>query len=670
MHLQKAGNKHSNGDTHPDTMKKIASFFLALLILCPASFAVGASEIFISLSPDIVALTCEYIIEAKLDEALTENAKINVSFPEAVKLPSQISDGLVTISEIPVSGVLVEGSLISFTLPEPQPDRKNLLIKFPLSIGIINPFNSGSYQITVSVDDLSLTGAFNVKPILPQAPLVVIKPDKVGNKVGITIQIPHPKELVINAGDLVKVDFPQEFMLPEVLEPDFVNISGNKIAAGSIQNQSISLVFSENASDEKPLTIAFEPNFGIKSPLWPGEFTLVLAIEGKLEPIHTGTFQILPLSPTLSISLNPPLADDKWYDESPEIEISSKAQREIFYFWDNGKRLPYKEKFKAEDGMHVLGFVGKVKNGGWEAVSYRTIRVDMNPPAFEKIHKFYNTEKLELVYSVDDKSPCKSGVGDVESENLEGNRFLVHLLLKPGPNEFVFWAKDTLDRLVEIRETLILDKTPPPLVISKPVALATICGKEIVVTGKTEPGCIVTVNGITIQVSQTGEFKVATVLQKEGSAEILVTSTDLAGNTQMKTIPIVYITSAIITCQIGSKSVDLAGFPSELEAEPFENEGVAFIPLQTIADILGYDLDAKATTLADRHGKKNITFSTTSKKIIIREGEGKNLELELSAPPQISNNIIFVPMDFFDKAFGNKVTKEENTIKIYFCPRG
>lgn len=651
-------------------MKKIASIFLALLVLCPASLALGASEIFISISPDIAALTSEYIIEAKFDEAVSENAKINVTFPEAVKLPGQISDGLVTVSDIPVSGAQIDGTAISFVLPEPQPDRKNLLFKFPVSAGIVNPFNSGSYQINVIVDNLSLTGAFNVKPILPEAPLVVIRPDKVGNKVGITVQIPHPKELVINAGDLLKVDFPQEFMLPEILEPDFVSLSSAEIAAGSIEKQSISLVFSEDVDEDKHVTIIFEPNFGIKSPLWPGEFTLIVAIEGKLEPVHTATFQVLPLSPTLTVSLNPPLPEDKWYSEPPEIEISSKAQREIFYFWDNGKRLPYKEKFLAEDGMHVIGYVGKVKNGGWEAVSFRTIRVDMNPPEFAKIHKFYNTEKLELVYSVDDKSPCKSGVGDIESENLEGNRFLIRLELKPGPNEFVFWAKDTLDRLVEIRETLILDKTPPPLVISKPVALATVCGKEIVVTGKTEPGCIVTVNGVTIQVSETGEFKAATVPQQKGATEILVTSTDPAGNTQMKTIPIVYITSAIIACQIGSKSADFAGIVSELEAEPYEKDGVAFIPLLTIADILGYDLDAKAMALSDRHTKKVVTFSTALPKITIREGEGKSYESELSVTPEIANEIIFVPMDFFDKAFGNKVTREENTIKIHFCPRG
>lgn len=651
-------------------MKKIASILLALLILCPVQLVAGASEIFVTISPDTAALTSEYIIEARFDDAVAENAKISVSFPEAVKLPSQISDGLVTVSEIPVSGAVVEGLLVSFNLPEPQPDRKNLLIKFPVSAGIVNPFNSGSYQLTVTVDDLSFTGAFNVKPILPQAPLVVIKPDKVGNKVGITIQIPHPKELVANAGDLLKVGFPQEFMLPEILEPDFVSLSGSKIAAGSIDKQSISLVFSEDVPEDKPITIIFEPNFGIKSPLWPGEFTLAIAIEGKLEPVNTATFQVLPLSPTLSVSLNPPLPEDKWYAAPPDIEISSKTQREIFYFWDNGKRLPYKEKFKAEDGMHVLGFVGKVKNGGWEAVSFRTIRVDMNPPVFAKIHKFYNTEKLELVYSVEDKSPCKSGVGDIESESLDGNRFLVRLPLKPGPNEFVFWAKDALDRLVEFRETLVLDKTPPHLAISKPVALATVCGKEIIVTGKTEPGCIVTVNGTTIQVSSTGEFKAATAPAQEGATEILVTSTDPAGNTQMKTIPIVYITSAVITCQIGSKTVDLAGFQSELEAKPYEKDGVAFIPLPTLADILGFDLDAKTMTLSDRHGKKVVTYAANSKKITIREGEGKSYEAELSATPELADGITFVPMDFFDKAFGNKVTREENTIKIYFCPRG
>lgn len=651
-------------------MKKIASILLSVAFLSPAAPVAGASEIFVSISPDIAALTCEYVIEAKFDEPVAEKAGIVVSFPEAVKLPSQISDGLATVSGIPISGAVVEGYNISFTLPEPQSDRKNLFFRFPVSVGIVNPFNSGSYQLSLNVDGASFTGAFNVKPIIPEAPLVVVKPDKVGNKVGVTVQIPHPKELVVKSGDLIKIEFPQEFILPSVLEPDFVSLSSGKIAAGSIDGQSVSLVFINDVSEAKPITVVFEPNFGIRSPLWPGEFTLTLSIEGKLEPIKSATFQILPLSPTLSVSLNPPLPEDKWYALPPEIEISSKTQREIFYSWDNGKRIFYKEKFTAEDGLHVLGFVGKVKNGGWEAVSYRTIRVDMLPPVFAKIHKFYNTEKLELVYIVEDKSPCKSGVDEKESESLGDNRYLINLELKPGPNEFVFWAKDALDRLVEYRETLILDKTPPPLVISKPVALATVCGKEIIVSGKTEPGCVVTINGVTIQVSQTGEFKATTAPSEEGATEILVTSTDQAGNTQMKTIPIVYITTAIIMCQVGSKSVDLAGFPSELEAEVFENEDIAFVPLPMIADILGYDLDTKQLLLKDRHSKKVISFSTAASKITIREGEGKPFDSELSATPQQKDNLIFVPMDFFDKAFGNKVTREEKTIKIHFCPRG
>ncbi|HOR46344.1 MAG TPA: stalk domain-containing protein [Caldisericia bacterium] len=93
------------------------------------------------------------------------------------------------------------------------------------------------------------------------------------------------------------------------------------------------------------------------------------------------------------------------------------------------------------------------------------------------------------------------------------------------------------------------------------------------------------------------------------------------------------------------------------------------VPFGKLADILGFRVLIKDNDVivADKFSSKTVVLFIGSDKIKIR-GEG-NFEAQLSGKPIIKENILFVPLDFFDKGLGLQTIREENKITVLFCPR-
>lgn len=77
-----------------------------------------------------------------------------------------------------------------------------------------------------------------------------------------------------------------------------------------------------------------------------------------------------------------------------------------------------------------------------------------------------------------------------------------------------------------------LDRTPPSLTLTEPMPGSTFVGpseQDIVIRGSSEPGVTLTLNGMFVILSQTGEFSTRLRLT-EGENTIVVTARDRAGN--------------------------------------------------------------------------------------------------------------------------------------------
>ncbi len=664
-------------------MKKALITLLSLFILLtvPVFSLAGAGNFSVSINPSHATLRARIEMNFSFETPIPEESEIFITFPEEMNIPSKISQGLVTINDIPSAEITVDtdSSTVSFALPEGVEDRDYLNIVFPPSCGIANPVSGGNYSIQVDIDESTMSASFTVDSLLEESPIVSISPDLVGKPVSVTIQIPACENLEITKGDTLRITFPVEFTLPEFPEIEYLNINGTAIPVVSIDSNILSVVLGENLDTEKPVTISIEPEFGIIAPNWPDTFKITVEILGKLEETETEIFQILPLKPTTNLSFSPAKTENGWFPEPPTITLTGINNRELYHFLNNQTKTLYTEPFKIEEeGISVLSFMGRIKNGGWEAVKKVTIKLDTQPPIIPELGNsaFTNQEVYELEYFVSDGSPCVSGVVEAsETKTLGNNQFQVTLTLKPGKNEFVFFATDSCNREVEVTHTITLDITPPALEIFIPDRADVICGKLIKVEGITEPGATIKVGGHTATVDESGRFwAVFPQPEEEGPINIDVVATDPAGNETKITIPIIYISGTSIQMKLGTTTAKFAGIYRELSVAPYKDFETTFVPLEEIAEVLNFTLSRDEESeskwvLTDEREDRKIFFGTGETKLFIHR-QGSVFEIDLTDAPELKDEFLCVSLEFISKVFSLSPSEyADGSITIRFCPR-
>lgn len=651
-------------------MKKSLMLVLAITLALPFATALAQPSIKVTLEPATASLATNMTLEVTLDEDVAKAQSITVTLPDQMRAPQAIADGVVTVNTLPVKGITVEEHVIKFELPEPQEQRKNLAIVFPVHVGIKNPLRAGSYNISVALGEIIVWNSVQIEKILPHAPKVSVKPDKVGKTIGVTIQIPHPEGLVVTKDDPINVTFPTEFVFPKEIDPQEVLICGSNPPALLTDSNMMTMTFAKDVPTGEPMTIVISSGFGMTSPLWPGNFSLVIGIPGKMEDTRSETFQIFALSPTLSLAIDPPMPESGWFPAVPTVQISSSTKREIYFSWDSQSRIKYEEPIKPEPGIHVLSYVGRVENGGWETELFETFRVDLDEPVFGAIPGSFNNESIKIIYNIEDTSQCASGIGDAQSKQTGFNIFENELTLKPGANNFVFWAEDIVGRRIESNYQIILDKTAPALTVTSPAQTSVVCGKEITVIGKTESGCKVEINGSPVTPNSKGDFTGVVKPNEEGPQDIIVKSIDPAGNQTTQTISILYIKSTRIVMKLDTRQVTVAGKSKEIELAPYDKFGTIYFPLPFIAGWLGYKIsstDGKSWLLEDSSGTK-ITFAQSDNNVTVKTKQGTYTKT-LDNSPEKTGGIICVPVEFVDKGLGLETMVETNIVTILFCPK-
>lgn len=673
-------------------MKKGAYVSLAIsliLTLAPVMPVADAVESSVTINPAVASLQTGIEINIQLDEDAGEEDGVEVTFPVQMRLPPEISDGLVTVNDVPTEEVTVDTELnsISFALPAGIESRSNVRIVIPLGCRIANPIVGGVYSLTVVVGEAKQRLNFIVDSLLESAPTIFVSPDLVGKVVSITIQLPACENLIIEVGDVIRVTFPVEFIMPEIPEIEYITVSGLSVPVVDLEGGTISIVTMEKVDTESPVVISIKSGFGIISPPWPDTFSLTVEVVGKLEETQTEMFQIRPLAPTVEIAFTPEEPENGWFADPLTIELSSTADRVIFYSVGGSSTVEYESPFTFEvEGVSVLGYVGKASGGGWESVQKKTIRIDTQPPILGDLGDgaFTNQPEYDLKFTVSDTSPCTcevinrglSGVSvsTVTADELGGNRFNATLQLEPGRNEFVFSVVDSCGRTVEQTRSITLDTTPPPLMIDTPQRGDVICGKMVRVEGKTEPDATIKVSGNDAGVDDNGQFVAVSSPSEEGPVSIEIIATDRAGNVNVVTVPIIYISGTSIVMKIGSRKATFASTERELTIAPFKHFEITYIPLEQIANVLDYELlpdgDSEGKwMLDDQKENRNVFFTEGEDEVFIHKG-GTVYDIDLTNPPRVKDGFLCVPLEFVGKVFGlSPAEYADGRIIIRFCPR-
>jgi hypothetical protein len=116
-----------------------------------------------------------------------------------------------------------------------------------------------------------------------------------------------------------------------------------------------------------------------------------------------------------------------------------------------------------------------------------------------------------------------------------GGAFSTPVTLRDGPNAIALSLISGKDVLAHTSYTVVLDRQPPALAVTKPLANESIEGPNVSIVGKAEAGTTVTVDGRTVAIALDGSFT-DTFTATPGAITIAVISRDRAGNeTTVKT---------------------------------------------------------------------------------------------------------------------------------------
>ncbi len=108
-------------------------------------------------------------------------------------------------------------------------------------------------------------------------------------------------------------------------------------------------------------------------------------------------------------------------------------------------------------------------------------------------------------------------------------RFALPLSLVEGTNQIDISLVTATETIATTTQAVVLDRTAPPLALTKPKDKDTVDGPNVTVEGKAEPGATVLVNDRSVIVGQDGSFS-DTVTVPVGALPLTVIARDRAGN--------------------------------------------------------------------------------------------------------------------------------------------
>ena len=128
----------------------------------------------------------------------------------------------------------------------------------------------------------------------------------------------------------------------------------------------------------------------------------------------------------------------------------------------------------------------------------------------------------------------------ISGELLEGIGMYYALTINEDGSGLVVWAQsDSATASIWSADYVAPDVIPPAIVIDSPEDGSTVDSNVVTVIGVTEPGVLLTINGIVIAVEDNGSFE-CNILLEEGENVITATATDEAGNPSSTSVTITY----------------------------------------------------------------------------------------------------------------------------------
>ncbi|MDD4615123.1 MAG: stalk domain-containing protein, partial [Caldisericia bacterium] len=248
-------------------------------------------------------------------------------------------------------------------------------------------------------------------------------------------------------------------------------------------------------------------------------------------------------------------------------------------------------------------------------------------------------------------------------EITKNGSFEYSLTLTEGVNNIDVIAANSKGLQTQETLTITLDVTPPVLTIETEIPEET-TKREIIVVGKTELNCVVTIGDQDIVLEEDGSFTYTATLT-HGWNGIYITAIDAASNATTIEYNVIVINKIVL--QIGNQTASVNDEKVVLEAAPYIKNGRTMVPIRFIAESLGAEVGWDNVTKSITIQKGDITISLKIGSIeafIEEEGAIGREKITLEAPPEIVSGRTFVPLRFVSEAFGATLDWNGDTREI------
>ncbi|MEM4729708.1 MAG: right-handed parallel beta-helix repeat-containing protein [Thermoplasmata archaeon] len=188
-----------------------------------------------------------------------------------------------------------------------------------------------------------------------------------------------------------------------------------------------------------------------------------------------------------------------------------------------------------QEGVNELLFDG-VDRAGNTIKLVRIITLDTTRPLVRILEPYEG--QLIPSHRVTVRGTCEAGMRlalNGAAVDTSGGTFTSELELPDGPNVIRVEGSDAAGNTVALELRVLVDTLAPPLELIEPVEGFRTSELSVTVSGITEPGARVTVNGVPVLVDAEGKFSTVQTMRRGGNT-VTVTAMDGAGNQVNRTV--------------------------------------------------------------------------------------------------------------------------------------
>jgi hypothetical protein len=598
--------------------------------------------------------------------------KVTLTFPSGTTVPAAIAATAVRVNDAASGGVTVSGLSLVITTPVSVSGGSTLRIAVNPEAGVRSPSAVGSYQLSVSTsqDTAPVAVSFSLSASQISTPVVQVSTGAAGQVASYAVTFATgPGGSLVAGIDRINVEFPAGTTIPVSFAASSATLgaspSTNVSAAGMVVSVTVPVSIDAGAQ----VTLTFAELACIRHPVTGGTYVLRISTSRETAAVTSTSYAVSSV-PVVSVSIAPATPDGLhgYYRTKPTIALTAQSaidtQPVISYHFDTNADSVYGgQPLTALEGTHTLTYYAMDRLGSRSETGTLTIAVDSTPPVIAMLAPQDGA-------TVNGPTVAVRGTVDVGSTaTINGQPVVVdatgafnqNITIQGTAATIVIDAIDVAGNTAVRTLRVTVDKTPPALTLSQPINFQKIQRLPIVVTGKTEVGALVTVQGTAATVRADGSFEYSIASAADGPLTITVVATDGAGNATTRTAAVTVQSTKLIQMQVGTATALVNGQSVTLQTAPIIRNGLTLVPLRFVAETFGVSpvWDGVFQIIDLPLGTRTVRLQIGQRFAAI---EGKRVVLD--AAPIINGGVTMIPLRFIADTLGADTQWEPATRTI------